>query len=142
MAQPGRGKTGCAVVGVFDSRKLSKSAADLDEQSQGHVSHVLKRGDMQGKSGTTLLLHNVPNVAAERVLLVGLGREAEFGAKQYREAIASANVYPDANTITFDLGAGPHTITLSSTLPSIRSERIGLPVARACSLAASRSVYQ
>jgi leucyl aminopeptidase len=45
---------------------------------------------MEGKTGTTLLLHNVPGVACERVLLVGLGREAEFGAKQYREAIAAS----------------------------------------------------
>ena len=45
---------------------------------------------MEGKSGTTLLLHDVPGVAAERVLLVGLGAANKFGAKQYREAIAAA----------------------------------------------------
>jgi leucyl aminopeptidase len=45
---------------------------------------------MEGKSGSSLLLHNVPGVAAERVLLVGLGKESEFGARQYREAIAVA----------------------------------------------------
>jgi leucyl aminopeptidase len=45
---------------------------------------------MEGKSGTTLMLHNVPGVAAERILLVGLGTESEFGVKQYREAITTA----------------------------------------------------
>ncbi|HEY0338792.1 MAG TPA: leucyl aminopeptidase [Burkholderiales bacterium] len=88
--QPGRTKTGCAVVGVFDSRKLSSPAARLDEAAQGYVAAIVRRGDMEGKSGSSLLLHNVPGVAAERVLLVGLGKEGEFGARQYREAIAVA----------------------------------------------------
>ena len=88
--QPGRNKTGCAIVGVFDSRKLSASAAALDEAAQGHLSKIVRRGDMQGKAGTTLLLHSVPGIACERVLLVGLGREAEFGVKQYREAVAAS----------------------------------------------------
>src|SRR5262245_12195910 len=42
---------------------------------------------MQGKPGTTLLLHAGP---AGRVLLVGLGQEKEFGDKRYREAVAAA----------------------------------------------------
>ena len=88
--QPGRTKTGCAVVGVFDARKLSAPAAHLDETARGYLSAIVKRGDMEGKAGATLLLHNVPGVAAERVLLVGLGREAEFGPRQYREAVAAA----------------------------------------------------
>jgi leucyl aminopeptidase len=88
--QPGRTKSGCAVVGVFESRKLSSPAARVDEAAQGYLAAIVQRGDMEGKSGSTLLLHNVPGVAAERVLLVGLGKEAEFGARQYREAIAAA----------------------------------------------------
>ena len=88
--QPGRAKTGCAVVGVFDSRALSAPAQRLDEIAGGYVTGIVRRGDMQGKPGTVLLLHNVPNVACERVLLVGLGRQSEFGARQYREAVAAA----------------------------------------------------
>jgi leucyl aminopeptidase len=45
---------------------------------------------MEGKLGTTLVLHSVPNVACERVMLVGLGPEAGFGDKQYRESVAAA----------------------------------------------------
>jgi len=88
--QPGRTKTGCAVVGIFDARKLSTTAAQLDEAARGHLAALVRRGDMEGKSGTTLMLQNVPGIAAERVLLVGLGTENEFGVKQYREAIATA----------------------------------------------------
>ena len=51
---------------------------------------ILRRGDMEGKAGSTLLLHGTPGIAAERVLLVGLGKEEEFGEKDYRDAIATA----------------------------------------------------
>ncbi|HEV7392549.1 MAG TPA: M17 family peptidase N-terminal domain-containing protein, partial [Burkholderiales bacterium] len=88
--QPGRAKTGCAVVGVFESRKLSLPASRIDEVAQGYLAAIVRRGDMGGKSGSTLLLHNVPGVASERVLLVGLGKESDFGARAYREAIAAA----------------------------------------------------
>ena len=87
--QPGRTKTGCVVVGVFEPRKLSTPAAQLDEAAKGHIAAIVRRGDMEGKSGSTLLLHGVPGVASERVLLVGLGRKADLGARQYREAIAA-----------------------------------------------------
>jgi leucyl aminopeptidase len=85
-----RAKTGCAVVGVYDTRKLSDAALDLDKATRGKLSAIVKRGDMEGKSGSTLLLHDLAGIAAERVLLVGLGRQAEFGAKQYREAMAAS----------------------------------------------------
>ena len=87
---PGQTKNGCAVIGVFEPRKLSAPAAELDRAAKGFISAVVRRGDMEGRAGTTLLLHNVPNVACERVLLVGLGREADFQDKQYREAVATA----------------------------------------------------
>ena len=87
--QPGRARSGCAVVGVFDARRLSAAAAQLDKAAKGALSGVVRRGDMEGKSGSTLLLHNLSGIQSERVLLVGLGPEGEFGAKQYREAIAA-----------------------------------------------------
>jgi leucyl aminopeptidase len=83
-------RSGCVVVGVFEPHRLSRAAAELDRAARGYLSAVLRRGDLPGKPGTTLLLHSVPNVAAERVLLVGLGPEREFAEKRYREAVAAA----------------------------------------------------
>ncbi len=83
-------KGGCTVVGVFESRKLSAAAATLDRAAKGYLASIVKRGDMDGKAGSTLVLHNVPNLSCERVLLVGLGPEAEFHDKQYRDAVAAA----------------------------------------------------
>ena len=80
---------GCVVAGVFEPRKLSAAAAALDRAAKGFLAGVTRRGDLQGKAGTTLLLHAVPGVEG-RVLLVGLGRREDFGDKQYREAVAAA----------------------------------------------------
>jgi leucyl aminopeptidase len=86
----GRQKSGCAVVGVFESRKPSAAAAALDRATGGYIGNVMRRGDMEGRAGSVLLLHSVPGVACERVLLVGLGRAEDFGDRQYREAVAAA----------------------------------------------------
>ena len=87
---PGSAKSGCVVVGVFESRKLSASAAALDKAANGALSKVLQAGDMDGRAGTTLLLHRVSKLACERVLLVGLGAEKSFDAKAYRSALQAA----------------------------------------------------
>jgi len=86
---PQTGGNGCVVAGVFETRRLSAAAAIIDRAAKGYLSKVVRRGDMQGKLGATLLLHHVPGVTG-RVLLVGLGREGDFRDKQYREAVAAA----------------------------------------------------
>jgi leucyl aminopeptidase len=87
---PEKQKSGCIVVGVFEGRKLSAAAEALDKASRGYLATVLRGGDLEGNGGRTLLLHNVRDVAAERVLLVGLGREREFGDAAYRGAMNAA----------------------------------------------------
>jgi len=86
---PQTGANGCVVVGVYETRRLSAAASALDRVSKGYLSKVVLRGDMQGRLGKTLLLHDAPGVTG-RILLVGLGRESEFREKQYREAVAAA----------------------------------------------------
>jgi leucyl aminopeptidase len=87
---PEKQRTACIVLGVYEGRKLSEPAKRVDEISNGCLSAILKRGDIEGKPGQTLLLHHVPNVLAERVLLVGCGRERELGDGQYQKIISGA----------------------------------------------------
>ena len=84
---PEKQRGACVVVGVFESRKLTSSADLIDSASQSLLSDLLRRGDMDGKAGSTLLLHNVPGTVCDRVLLVGLGKEKEFRDKAYCAAI-------------------------------------------------------
>ncbi len=87
---PEKQRSACVVVGVFDNRKLSLSAELIDRASNGYVSEIIRRGDMEGKLGATLLLHNVRGTLADRVLLVGLGKERDFRDKEFRSAVKSA----------------------------------------------------
>jgi len=86
----------CLILGVFESRHLSPAAAQVDQASGGHLSRILRRGDLDGKAGQTLLLHDVPNITAQRVLLVGCGPAKEFGDNAYRTATAAAVKLLDA----------------------------------------------
>jgi leucyl aminopeptidase len=76
----------CIIIGVYEEKKLSDAAQAIDTASAGYLSNILKRGDMDGKADTSLMLHNVPGTASERVLLVGLGKASEFAEKQYCKA--------------------------------------------------------
>ncbi|MCC5854651.1 MAG: leucyl aminopeptidase [Idiomarina sp.] len=84
---PEKQRSACVVVGVFEPRRLSQVAEQLDKVSEGYLSNILRRGDLEGKAGQTLLLHNVPNILSERVLLVGCGKERELDERQYKKII-------------------------------------------------------
>lgn len=76
-------KGGCIAVGIFEDSKLSDAAAALD--SSRVISNAIKSGDITGKAGTTLLLRQT-GAAAERILLVGLGRQGTSGSKEFNSA--------------------------------------------------------
>jgi leucyl aminopeptidase len=104
---PEKQRSGCVVVGVFESRKLSQAADAIDLHSRGHLSAILRGGDMDGKLGATLLLQKIPEIPADRVLLVGLGKEREFRDKEYRTAFRAAI------KALWDTGAVDATVYLS-----------------------------
>jgi leucyl aminopeptidase len=87
---PEKLRTGAVIVGVYESRKLTPAAAAIDAASKGRITEIVGSGDMEGKAGNTLLLHKLPGVAADRVLLVGLGKEKDFGVREYRDAVAAS----------------------------------------------------
>ena len=87
---PEKQRSACVVVGVFEPRKLSLPGELLDNAARSHISDIIRRGDMEGKAGSTLLLHNVPGTLCDRVLLVGLGKEKEFREKEFCQAIRVA----------------------------------------------------
>ena len=80
-----KARTQCAIVGVYENGQLSPSARVLDKASKGYLRKVLKRGDISGKTHQILLLHDVPNVGAMRVLLVGLGNEKSMNSAKYAD---------------------------------------------------------
>ena len=80
-------KSGVIAVAVFENKKLSVAAKELD--AGGAITAALKSGDITGKAGTTLLLRGLANVGAERVLLVGLGADDGITEKTFASAVGA-----------------------------------------------------
>lgn len=82
--------TDCLIVGVFQKRKLAPTAEALDAMLDGLLAKLLKRDDVEGKAGDTLLVNHVPGGRIDRVLLVGLGKREELNVAGYRKSLAAA----------------------------------------------------
>jgi leucyl aminopeptidase len=78
-------KTGVVVVGIFENKIMTAPAAGLD--GDGAITAAVKSGDISGKAGSTLLLRGAAGAPAERVLLLGLGKEEPVTPKDYTTAV-------------------------------------------------------
>ncbi len=87
---PEKQRTACVIVGIYESRRLSTAARAIDTVSKKYLSNLIRRGDMDGRKGQYLLLHNVPGMIADRVLLIGCGKEREIDDRNYRSIIANS----------------------------------------------------
>ena len=85
---PEKVKTACLVVTVFEGGGLSSAALSVDKASGGRIRALISSGDVQGKLGTTRLLYGLPRVAADRVLVLGLGKEP--APHEFRDAVRAA----------------------------------------------------
>lgn len=87
---PEKQRTACIVLGIYESRRLTPQAELLDKATEGYLSQIMRSGDMEGKLGQSLFLYHLPNILAERVLLIGCGKEREFTEKEYRQIICTS----------------------------------------------------
>lgn len=93
----------CLIIGVYENNKLTPSAEKIDKKSQQFISKLLKKGEIQGKLGQTLVLHSIPNIAAERVLLVGCGTKNALKEGSFRKIVTSS-IKAALNTKTIQAG--------------------------------------
>lgn len=100
-------KTACMIVGIHAGKRLSRSAETLDRASKGMISRILKRGDLGGGQGETLMLPEINGAEAERVLLVGCGKQEGLAANEYLQllqkvarAVADSGVKHAISTLT------------------------------------------
>ena len=85
---PEKQRTACLALGVYESRRLTPDAERFDRACGGYLNNLLRRGDLEGKPGQSLLLFNLPGALTERVLLVGCGRERELDDRRFRQLAA------------------------------------------------------
>ncbi len=96
---PQRQKTACLIVAVHSGKRLGAAAAAVDKRSRGALSRLVKRGDIGGKPGDTLLLPDVAGIDADRVLLVGAGSASGVSAADYRKLAGAAAAALEAHRI-------------------------------------------
>ncbi len=82
---PEKQRIGCVVAAVYSPRTLSPAAKIIDKASGGMISNLIRRGEIEGDLGNTLLLHNVDNTLCDRVLLIGCGKEKEIDTAAFRK---------------------------------------------------------
>ncbi len=77
------------VVGAFADGTLSPAAEAVDAASKGRLAALAKRGDLETKPGSSLMLYDLPGTAAQRVLLIRLGARDQLDEKTFREALTA-----------------------------------------------------
>jgi len=93
VSSPEKIKTGCMIVGIYESGKLTESGNVLNKASNNNISAIIKKGDIKGKVGQTLLLQEIPGIIANRILLVGCGKEKELTPPIYKKIVSSIIVH-------------------------------------------------
>ena len=83
-------RTAALVVGIFAGKKKTAQFETLDKAGGGALSRLLRRGDIEGKSGQTVTLYDLPGITAERLMLIGLGEAKSFDRPALGKALMPA----------------------------------------------------
>ena len=80
-----------AVAGFFlDERPLRGAAGRVDWRLCGLVTELMETGKLRGKVGEATLVPSMGRLAADRVLLLGLGRRSSFRVGRARDTSHAA----------------------------------------------------
>ena len=80
----------CLVVAVRHAKHQFELTQALDRATRGRICNALDQGHIGTSAGDTLLLPDPPHLAAKRLLLVQLGKNATIGPGDFRRAIEAA----------------------------------------------------
>ena len=90
QAPADRVRSACVIVGVYEGGAMTPSAKLIDKASAGSIARLVRSGDVKTRGAVATLLHGLAGVTAERVLVVGLGKDGELSLKGFRDAVAAA----------------------------------------------------
>ena len=88
-------KTQALAVGVFQDGVLSPAADALDQAANGAIRAVVK-AEFDAAPGAILTLHAPAGIAAERVILLGLGAQDRLSAATLARAHETLAAYQTA----------------------------------------------
>jgi leucyl aminopeptidase len=78
------------VLGVFRDGPLTGSARAVNDRSSGRLAALLGRIDLGEEAGEAHFAGPLPGIAAQRLLLIGLGCAEHFSDRAYRQALTAA----------------------------------------------------
>ncbi|MCL2162702.1 MAG: leucyl aminopeptidase [Betaproteobacteria bacterium] len=90
ITSPEKSKAGLLALCVFADGSLPPMSRVVDEAARGRLVDLISSGELDEKAGSTLLLHGLAGVPAERVLLVSLGKSGALNDKAWRNALGAA----------------------------------------------------
>lgn len=90
---PADTETACLVVGILEDAPLQGPAAALDAASEGRLARLIESGDVDPDRNEVTLLHGLPGVKAERILVVGGGQADRFDRVRYTNMCMNAGKY-------------------------------------------------
>ena len=93
-------ETACLVLGVFEDQALAEPAASIDAASDGSLSKLIAAGDINTDGQQTVMLHGLPGVSAERILIVGCGKADRFDRVSFQNACMAAGKVLREHTVT------------------------------------------
>ncbi len=83
-------QTDCLIVGITEDGGFSDDLRAIDEASDGLLTRLQAAGELPRKVGKTLMLHALPGLKAERLLIAGLGKSDKLDGVQFYKAACSA----------------------------------------------------
>ena len=83
-------KTGAAILPVFENGKPGPELERVDRTMGKMISRLIKQGDFTARPGSVHLLYPEGSMAAERLILVGLGKQADLSMERLRLAAGKA----------------------------------------------------
>jgi len=125
-------KTAALAVGVFADGALTPAADLIDRASNGVLRTVVK-SEFRGRPGSTLVLRALAGVTAQRVVLVGLGKQSEYNARVHAGAEQAFAAY----CVSAQLAEGTSTLTANPAADTTARSR-----ARAAAIAAGNATYR
>ena len=81
----------CLLIGVFDKPvKFSGVGEMADIQLSGHLTELVKSGDISAKRKAVTTIHTLGQIGTKRLILVGLGKDKDLTFETLREALGKA----------------------------------------------------
>lgn len=87
---PLKQESNALVVGCFEKELTAPFVAEFDQMLGGCLSALHQEGEFTGKLNKTIMIHTIGRAAAQRLLLVGLGKRAEISRDRLRQAAGTA----------------------------------------------------